>query len=667
MLSGFLDKSYHKWYNIFQQGIKRTGGRALGRRIRLLEISKRQRVFQYGQGERQPIATGEYFSAGISRLFQTERVGAKEERKTLPFAHPYNGGGAQSSLGLVSYDEKTGLLTAPEGATYSKGGQTFPLDGADPFDLSLDGDDASVFVEGGTRTFDFSRPVGTSFIYRYLTEDGAIVSEVGYSNFERIREGAERYAAMTERQKSVVETKLTETGFGSFEGLLAAVDAYVAEQDRKAEEYFRENETLSKEFDHVTGADRDALNGAVEDYRNASEETQHFLDEAAKEEGYSGFEGKMDDLIAKSEFEAERGETLENLDTLLRGCDGKEVHEKLSNAIETVREAVYESCKEDDRRLEYLAGRKDSLETAVRVLENFRAEERVKSTFEEYVAEKEQSGCYSSAALAALSAVAEEYAGKLSEVDPESPEGADRIAELLSQGLAQMDEVRADAVVSDGMAMEEFFSAENSVRKKLLGYLFREDGFRGGCTLILHTGAVLAVNDVNYVTLFGVSVRLTGEGFTGGYRVCLLLPDSACGYAGYRVMARGEDGTLHPLDTQTDGSTLFFEAAEGEREFVVIARETVDLGWLVVLLSCLCVLETLALLYVAVYLFRNRTFRTRAASVAPVALLAVLLPASALPVCIALGAVCVLEGIALAVLLAAIAKRENPRKGGKKK
>ncbi len=74
------------------------------------------------------------------------------------------------------------------------------------------------------------------------------------------------------------------------------------------------------------------------------------------------------------------------------------------------------------------------------------------------------------------------------------------------------------------------------------------------------------------------------------------------------------------------------------------------------LLGCLCGLETAALLYVAGYLMKNRT-----AAFAPFLLGAVIVPASAGHVCIAPGAICLVEAVALVLLVLLIRRREKNR------
>lgn len=106
-------------------------------------------------------------------------------------------------------------------------------------------------------------------------------------NYERIRAGAAVYETLTDRQREVVDEKLRDTAFGSFMGILDAVERYLAAQNQKADAFFEENEALSKSFGDVSASDRDALGDALEEVRNASEEERHFLDEAAKSEGYS--------------------------------------------------------------------------------------------------------------------------------------------------------------------------------------------------------------------------------------------------------------------------------------------------------------------------------------------------------------------------------------------
>lgn len=356
----------------------------------------------------------------------------------------------------------------------------------------------------------------------------------------------------------------------------------------------------------------------------------------------------MEDLICKSEFEAERETTLENLGTILRGCDGSKVRQELSHAIETVEGAAYERCTEDDLRLDYLLGQKESLETAVRMLENIRAEERARSALDAYLTEKEESGCYSREALGAMAEIIDEVKDALSRIDPEDKNGGTLIEGCLSGGIGQLDEVRADAIVCGEGTPEQAVAADYPDEiETMFGYLMRESGFRGGSKLSL----VMKPAEGMYgdrIVLFGFTVQLIGDDAEGPFRVCLLLPERARGYTGYRVVASGET-----VEAEVNGNVLSFDA-EGGTEFTVIAQKKVDLVWLIVLLACLCGLETAALVYVAGYLFRNRT-----AALSPLLLAAVLIPASAGYVCAALGAVCLGEGIALAMLLAKIHRREK--------
>lgn len=565
-------------------------------------------------------------------------------------------GGSGVSFGLVYYDEDTGLLTAPEGATYLTGSGTYALDGADPLEIGLNGDEATVTVGGQERRLDLSRPAGTSFVHRYLTDNGELISAVNYTNYERLRESEQIYDGLTTRQKEVVNEKLAETELGSFEELLHALDVYLAEQNQKVDDFWEQNETVAKDFDQVTGEDREALSGAMDDYLAADEEERHFLDEAAKEDGYSGFEGMVEDLIAKSEFEAEREETLENLGTILRGCDGEEVQREFSLTIETVEGAVYERCTDDDLRLDYLSGRKEALATAVRVLENIRIEERVKSAFDAYLTEKQESGRYSEEALEKLARIAADSKSALSAIDPESLDGGAAAEEVFAEGLRRLNDVRALSVVSGEGKPSDVMSGDYPERiDRLLGYATKEGGFRGDSALTLLFRPADGAVQGDRVALFGVTVKLTGDEMDGTVAVRLLLPESARNYTGYRVMALSSDGALR--EAQREGDALLFDT-DGMTEFVIYAQRTVDLGWLIVLLGCLCGLETAALLYLAIYFFKNR-----AAALAPVLLAVAIVPASAEIICAALAAVCLLEGVAIGVLLALIRKRESAQNG----
>lgn len=563
-------------------------------------------------------------------------------------------GGGTSSLGLVYFDETTGLLTAPADAYVTAGGQRTPLDGLDPFSLPLNGDEATAVVDGQARTLDFCRPVGTAFVYRYLTDGGVLFTDVDYTNYERILAGKSVYDGMTIRQQGVVDEKLAET-FGSFAALFKAAEDYLAAQNRKTEEFLEENEIFTKDFGDVTGSDTSALEDAAEHYRTADEEEKHFLDEAAKNEGYSGFEGMTQDLLAKAEFEAEREETLEDLGTILRGCDGSEVRRELSLAIETVEDAVYERCTDDDLRLDYLVGKKDSLATAVRVLENIRAEERAKSAFEAYLSEKRESECYSDDALKEMSSIVERFESSIAEIDPEDAEGGARIEGLLSEGMEELNGVRAERVVSGEGTPSSVLSGEYpDGAEELYGYLSKAEGYRGDSklTLLLRPAGAETVDGA--IVLFGVGVKLVGEA-AGSAEVCLLLPGDARGYTGYRVLSRLESGEVREHTLRLEDDVLRFDT-DGETELLVVAQRKVDLSWLIVLLSCLCGLETVALGYVVGYLFRHRV-----AALVPL-LGAVIVPASAVAVCSVLGAVCVAEAVALVLLLVTIERRESPKR-----
>lgn len=429
-------------------------------------------------------------------------------------------GGATASLGLVAFDETTGRLTAPDGATYTKDGNVLPLAAADPFDLTLVGDDGTVSVDGSARTLDFSRPVGTAFVYDYLTKDGAVFDKIDYTNYEAVQRAMEVYAGMTEKQCGAADARL-------------------------------------------------AASSAFPSFGNIAE--------------------------------------------------------------------------------------------------------REKNAVEAYLSEKRESGRYSEEALERLEAIASDLETLFDSVDLEGENVGAQIEELFAAGISTLDGVRSHTVSTndlDPSALPEYPAEET---EELIGYLTREEGFRGDSELSIRLGEAEEARERDLVALFGVTVSLRGDALQGVMKVVLLLPEEARGYTGYRVRVM-QNGTESSIAASLDGNVLSFTLGEAPASsanladrladtqtasltFSVVANKVVNLRWLIILLASLCALEAAALVYVSAYLVRGR--KTRLMAFSPALLAVVILPVSAAEICIALGAVCFAEALALVGLIAFIRRRER--------
>lgn len=367
-------------------------------------------------------------------------------------------------------------------------------------------------------------------------------------------------------------------------------------------------------FGDITGSDG-LSDGAKNYYDGATDDEKRYLDEAAKSEGYSGFSSLVEDMEAKSDFESDKVDALENLGTILRGCDGKKVRDELSLAIEKVEGAVYERCTDDDYRLDYLMGQKDSLQKAVDVLQNMRAQERSKSALEEYLNEKTKSGCYSKEALDTISARIQEIEEGLAEIDTQNGDVSAYIEQFLNSGMDGLDAVRAEAVVAGGKSLEEAVSGEYQPQSaEIYGYLSRTSGFNGNSKLSL---TALPQTDGG---LFGGRIRLTGDNLTGA-NVYILLPENARGYGGYYITVKSGANSQTVFAEEKEGvisfevyggasvvKTALAQSGElGEAEFTVSPVQNPDYTWLYVLISCLSVLAAAALCYVAIYFIKSKS------------------------------------------------------------
>lgn len=153
------------------------------------------------------------------------------------------------------------------------------------------------------------------------------------------------------------------------------------------------------------------------------------------------------------------------------------------------------------------------------------------------------------------------------------------------------------------------------------------------------------------------SMKLTdaGSSFTsyeGTYQFRLLLPEALRGVSGLQVAYYNErTGVLEVLDTTVDGNCLVF-TANRVADFVILGDPTVNLTWLIALLSIVLFFQILSVMLIVARRSRYSSKGARRYSFLPVTLLTVqFLPQGSVTVVIILGALVILFQIVLLYLL----------------
>lgn len=486
------------------------------------------------------------------------------------------------------------------------------------------------------------------------------------------------------------------------------IDRIIDEVSKKVEAA-RVEQDLGTDIDigEITAGDIGALEDALDKYEQMDEEMRELLDKTAQEEGYTGFPGKVEDLIAKSEFEAEKDKVLDAVNDMLREHDGEYVQDILGEQLDKIGSVDYEAQFSDEERQEYLENLKQQLEEALKTAEDeithAQEQQRAENQLIEDIEEKLASGKYDEEQKQKLEDILAEAQEQIRDVpagstDAEKEEANAKLEEILNEMLDRLDNSPVSGVSVGDIKPDKSPSVEGGTGDyedghdgPVWGIVTNDKGMPGSVQLVIeetendrlseiesaakNDGLVaaegsdltaeemadlVAKKDIKCtldIYLLANGVIITE--FDGFYRIMVLLPTDMRDMSGLQVVYVDDDGSVQVYETTIeDGMYLVFTTAHFS-EFYILGDTELNLWWLIILLAVILVIELILIVWLVVQRGDKKKSQTTTYSFAPAAglLAVVLVPSGAIAACIVLGILVIAAGIAIAVLLL---KKDRP-------
>ena len=543
-------------------------------------------------------------------------------------------------------------------------------------------DGIAAAVEEGILNID--KALGVTELESYITsEDGDKIKDL-------VSDGADQIAGATgiEEIDSIVEE------------IKQQIDAARVEQE------FGTDQDLGD----ITADDLGALEDALEKYDELDDALKEILDESAREEGYSGFPGKVEDLLAKAEFEAEKDKVLDAVEDFLREHDGEYVQDILQEQLDKIGSVEYEQQLSDEARKEYLESMKEQLETALETADNeishAQDQQRAENQLKEDIEDKLSTGKYSDEQKQMLEDILAEATEALRGVeagstDAEKAEAQQKLDDILNEMLEKLDASPVSGVSVGDIKPDKTPSVDGGTGDyepdhdgSIWGIVTNDSGMPGSIQLVIEEtesdkldtiesaassgslvsaeGSELSAEEMKELLTdkdikCALDIYLLANGviiteFEGYYRIMVLLPEAMRDMSGLQVVFVADDGSVEVYETSVeDGKYLVFTTAHFS-EFYILGDTEVSLWWLIILLAVILVIELILIVWLVVQKSDKKERTAATYSVAPVGLLAVVLvPNGAVAACIVLGILCVAGAVTIAVLLAKKDKKQEPQ------
>ncbi len=509
---------------------------------------------------------------------------------------------------------------------------------------------------------------------------------------------SEQATAVIENAVKAVENTEYDSSADLEEQIAAIYEiADAAEAGLEGERFMDGNPVLRKDFDDITSDDESALKKALEDFAELSDAVKDYLDGKAQEQGYSSFESLIKDEINKSLFEQEKEEIISQTEQLVKEHDGESVRDVLDEQKDLINSITYEPCTDDDNRNDYAKGKSEELKaagaTAKTEIEHAQAQQRtINSAIEELeamIADNRYSDEQEAAMQDIINNLKDSVNGVSSSGDG-SESAADMLEEYLAGAIADLVKVPVTSVITGDIKISDDgalttadgtgdYGEDNA--EGVWGVVSNNYGMPSDIVLVidklederekevesaLKNGNLAAaagsefeeedlselfngkeVKSVLDIYLLQDNVKITE--FNGYYNVKVLMDSEMRSMTGLQVVYIDDEGNVQVYKTTVeDGKYLVFTTNHFS-EFYILGDSTLNLWWLIIVLSIVVLAEIAALLMLILKRKDNR--QTAGCTAIPVALLAlIIVPSPAIAICITLGVAAVVLGVAIAVV-----------------
>ena len=209
-----------------------------------------------------------------------------------------------------------------------------------------------------------------------------------------------------------------------------------------ADDFLAQYPVLTKEYADVGASDLETLEWLQAEYEYFDYNLQVGLDIKSYAEDYGAFSDMLLNRVHKADYENTRKAVLEDLSTILRGCDGQEVRAYLAQEIAYIQTDTYDENGFFDQSVNYYEEKTTYLLSAAAGFEDMRAIYRGVNQMEERYQAYEK-GEYSSELLSTLRALADGKIAQMKALTPKSENISESVRTLLEEGFTEMEEAVA--------------------------------------------------------------------------------------------------------------------------------------------------------------------------------------------------------------------------------
>ena len=400
------------------------------------------------------------------------------------------------------------------------------------------------------------------------------------------------------------------------------------------------------------------------------------------------------DKLNKADFEAKKADALAQAEQLAAAQSGEYAKDVLGEQLKKKIEAlVYEPQTDDAKRDAYKQQQTAAVESAIASTEtetkNAQAAQDVADDADEMLEGLLASGNYSDSQKAQLADIVENFKENLKNVS-----GADaeqQYKTLYDNTVQQLNNVPVGTVTSGDIkadGTDEY--PEDQDENKLWGIVTNDAGMQNGTDVTIEKsesdptkdveaavengkytvaeGSDLAQGDLKDLldgkeVIITLNITLSAENatiteFNGIYTVKVLLPEELREVEGLTVVSKTADGIEVHETSLEDGKYLVFTTSHFSEFIVLGGGVPANMWWLVITLTVVLFVELVALLIVLLK-GKKKGGAEKAASVLPVGLLAALIPAGTISLCVVLGIAVIAAGIILFLVIRKSKKSEN--------
>lgn len=411
------------------------------------------------------------------------------------------------------------------------------------------------------------------------------------------------------------------------------------------------NPTLDIDFSNIKSSDLDNLNKTldyIEDLMTKTDESSLIiieeLNKEAKAEGYANILNSVKDKVAKSTYEVEKEEALEEIKTEVRVHDGKRVTEIL-NQVKTTIESDYNYQKYtvDSKIEEHLTSELLNLENgkngSIDKIQVGQKQEQVSNIASEDTTSKISSKNYNQAQTDELNDILERANEKIDNIDKSKSkdEQKEELNKILEETQKELSEVKVSSVTqgdiyadktskSDDSSLAEYSKDTNQI----WGIVSNDAGLESDIVLKIDEaesnilkdikkaaskGNVKFSDDATYtlddvpslidnkdikgtLDIYLLQGNVKIEEFEGYYVVKILMDEDLRKTEGLQVVYMQSDGTIEIYNTTIEDSKFLVFTTSHFSEFVILGNEEdndINLLWLIISIGIIILVEIIGL------------------------------------------------------------------------